>query len=123
MTISKSTRAVCIGGIVMMLLFLESVRAAAQESSTPYVGNETFSANGRSYSDQFAVDCNRDNTSPYAGMDPLSCHGVMMPTDSRGQCSGAAGWRLLKQKGGTCYFCLPINPSINGIIIPMDELN
>jgi hypothetical protein len=47
----------------------------------------------------------------------------MMPVDSRGECSGASGWQLLKQAGSICYFCQPLNPPLNGIIIPLDQLN
>jgi hypothetical protein len=106
-------------GFLGALLLLAAGRTAYAQTPP----GDVFSTNTGTYSDQFSTDCSSRNTSPYAGMDPLSCYGVMMPTDSRGVCSGARGWRLLKQVGSTCYFCQPINPPINGIIVPLDQLN
>lgn len=54
-------------------------------------------------------------------MNPLVCHGIMAPADSAGRCS-LAGMRLLKQVGGICYYCKVLNPPINGIIIPLDQV-
>lgn len=75
--------------------------------------------------DVFATDCQAQNarTNPYAGMDPLRCRGVMMPADSRGACTGQRGWTLLRQEGSTCYFCEPLQPPINGIIVPLERVN
>lgn len=103
--------------IASVVLASHTARTSAQT-----IGDE-FSGNSEAYYDQFSSSCDGGNTSPYAGMDPLACHGVMMPVDSRGECSGERGWQLLKQVGSTCYFCQPLNPPINGIIIPLDQLN
>jgi hypothetical protein len=77
---------------------------------------------GVTYEDRSSEACEKQNeNNPYTGMDPLVCHGVMAPTDSRGECS-LAGMQVWKQVGGTCYYCQAINPPINGIIIPLDQL-
>ncbi len=76
---------------------------------------------GDVYSDQFSSNCEKGNNSPYAGMDPLVCYGVMAPADSRGQCT-LGGMQVLKQVGNTCYFCQKLNPPTNGVIIPFDDL-
>jgi hypothetical protein len=96
--------------------------AWAYAQGPPVLGDE-FSTSTQAYYDQFSTDCSRNNSSPYAGMDPLTCHGVMMPAASNGQCLGARGWQLLKQEGNTCYFCQPLDPPINGVIVPIDQLN
>lgn len=98
-----------------------SVAAFAQQGSTP---GDVFAHNTpgyQVYNDQFSTNCSRGNTSPYKGMNPLVCHGVMAPADSRGQCS-LRGMRVLRQVGNTCYYCQPINPPINGVVIPIDQL-
>jgi hypothetical protein len=104
----------------MTAAFLSGRWAYAQSRSP--LGDE-FSTNTQAYYDQFSTDCSRDNSSPYAGMDPLTCYGVMLPTASNGECIGARGWQLLKQEGNTCYFCQPLDPPINGVIVPIDQLN
>jgi hypothetical protein len=73
------------------------------------------------FSDQFSNDCSRGNSNPYAGMNPLVCKGVQAPVDSYGRCS-LAGMRLLRKMGNTCYYCQAINPPIQGIIVPMDQI-
>jgi hypothetical protein len=39
---------------------------------------------GVTYEDQSSDSCEKQNeNNPYTGMDPLTCYGVMAPTDSR----------------------------------------
>jgi hypothetical protein len=109
------------GAVLLTAAWLSGARAYAQQGP-PVLGDE-FSTNTQAYYDQFSTDCSRNNSSPYAGMDPLTCYGVMMPAASNGQCLGARGWQLLKQEGTTCYFCQPLDPPINGVIVPTDQLN
>ncbi|MGH8014128.1 MAG: neutral zinc metallopeptidase [Candidatus Binataceae bacterium] len=111
------------GFALLCALCLLTSLALAGTAHAQAVGGDVFSSNGGTYSDQFSTNCSSGNASPYAGMDPLTCYGVMMPTASNGACIGARGWRLLHQAGNTCYFCQPINPPTNGIIVPLDELN
>lgn len=73
------------------------------------------------YTDEYAKNCEKENANnPYTGMDPLTCYGVMAPTDSRGQCS-LAGMQVWKKQGNTCY-CQAINPPIQGFIVPLDDI-
>jgi hypothetical protein len=88
-----------------------------QQSPTPQIPGDVFSSGGGQASD----NCSQQNTSPYAGMDPLSCYGVMAPVDSAGQCS-LPRMQLLKQVGRTCYYCQAKNPPTNGIIVPISQL-
>jgi hypothetical protein len=88
------------------------------------VQQNSTSATGDIYSSgsQASDSCSQQNTSPFAGMDPLSCHGVMAPTDSAGQCS-LQGMQVLQQVGRECYYCQALNPPINGVIVPINQLN
>ena len=54
-------------------------------------------------------------------MNPFECHGEMAPTDSRGQCSLNIG-TVWKKVGNTCYYCAPINPPIQGFVLPLDKV-
>ncbi len=103
-------------------LALLVVGGRAQEQSQAPSPSKTTLKGGVTYEDQSSEACEKQNeNNPYTGMDPLVCHGVMAPTDSRGQCS-LSGMQVWKQQGGTCYYCQAINPPINGIIIPLDQL-
>jgi hypothetical protein len=105
----------CWAALLFFLLATTQVRAQ-DIFSTSSVGNSS------PYQDDFSRQCEPSNSAnPYAGMDPLSCHGVMAPTDSRNQCS-LRGMTLLQKWGNTCYYCQPINPPINGIILPLDQI-
>jgi hypothetical protein len=74
------------------------------------------------YSDQYSQNCEQQNANnPYVGMDPMTCHGESAPTDSRGECSLNIG-TVWKKDGNTCYYCAPINPPIQGIVIPLDNV-
>jgi hypothetical protein len=78
--------------------------------------------NTETYQDQFSTSCEQSNSNnPFAGMDPLSCHGVMAPVDSQGNCS-LPRMTLLKQEGRECYYCQALDPPIKGIVIPFDQL-
>jgi hypothetical protein len=109
------------------LFFLAATTVSAQQggSTAPPVGDVFSSGGGGNsgdvYSDQFSSNCEKGNNSPYAGMDPLVCYGVMAPADSRGQCT-LGGMEVLKQEGNTCYFCQKLNPPTNGVIIPLDDI-
>jgi hypothetical protein len=74
------------------------------------------------YTDQSSENCEQQNANnPYTGMNPLTCHGESAPTDSSGECSLNIG-TVWKKDGNTCYYCAPINPPIQGIIIPLDNV-
>ncbi len=75
------------------------------------------------YTDEYAKTCEQQNqNNPYVGMNPFECYGEMAPTDSRGQCSLNIG-TVWKQVGNTCYYCAPINPPIQGFILPLDQVH
>jgi hypothetical protein len=74
------------------------------------------------FSDEFSTNCSAKNQSPYAGMNPITCQGVMMPADSQGRCTGSTGWRLLRKDGNTHDFCMPVRPAAGAIVIPLDRL-
>jgi hypothetical protein len=77
---------------------------------------------GVSYTDQSSQTCEEKNANnPYLGMNPFVCHGESAPTDSRGECSLNIG-TVWKQVGNTCYYCSPINPPIQGMIVPLDQV-
>jgi hypothetical protein len=101
----------------LALAALMTAGALAQETQKPVTLK-----GGVTYNDQTSDNCEKQNeNNPYTGMDPLTCYGVMAPTDSRGQCS-LGGMQVWKQEGNTCYYCQPIKPPIQGIIIPLDDL-
>jgi len=76
------------------------------------------------YNDQFSSSCEQSeppNVFKQVGMNPLTCHGQIAPQDSQKQCS-LAGMRMIAHISETCYYCAPIVPPINGIIIPFDQV-
>lgn len=98
------------------LLSLAIGGAQAQQSAAPITLK-----GGVTYTDPSSDSCEKQNASnPFVGMDPLTCHGVSAPTDSRGGCS-LAGMQVWKKTGNTCYYCSPIT-SPPSIIIPMDQV-
>jgi hypothetical protein len=107
----------------MLLAFVGAGALAQQEAPTAPVGDVFASQGEPIYSDAFSSSCEKGNNSPYAGMNPLVCYGVMAPTDSAGKCTlGAGVMKVWKQEGGTCYYCQPINPPIKGFIVPFDDI-
>ena len=83
---------------------------------------QTTLKGGVSYSDRASQSCEEENqNNPYTGMNPFVCHGEMAPTDSRGQCSLNIG-TVWKKVGNECYYCAPINPPIQGMLVPMDDV-
>jgi len=73
------------------------------------------------YTDPASAGCRESNDNPYAGMNPLACHGVSAPPDSAGKCS-LAGMKVFKQVANMCYYCSAIDPPTPGIIIPLDQV-
>jgi hypothetical protein len=108
----------CLCVVPMVLFFVAAAQTQAQPSGAP-LGDEFSHTTAETYSDQFSQSCR--NNSPYAGMDPLTCKGVAQPVDSYGSCS-LRGMQLLQRTGSMCYYCQPINPPIDGIIIPLDQV-
>ena len=96
---------------------------AQQEPTANGLPGDVFSVSTSTYTDSSSASCEESNNAnnPYAGMNPLVCHGVSIGTDSNGQCS-LQGMTVWKQEGGTCYYCQPINPPIKGFLVPMDQL-
>lgn len=105
------------------IAFLLAVGAFAQRAQQGAVGWDEYSTNTKTYSDEFSTNCGAKRTSPYAGMDPVTCRGVEMPVDSSGKCTASSGWRFLRRIGNTCYFCVRRPPPAGGaIVIPIDQL-
>jgi hypothetical protein len=105
----------------LALIAFTTAGAPAQEQPSTTQKPVTLKG-GITYEDQSSESCEKQNeNNPYTGMDPLTCYGVMAPTDSRGQCS-LGGMKVWKQQGNTCYYCQAINPPIDGIIVPMDQV-
>jgi len=103
-------------GAAAVAMFAAAGSRAQGQSSTPALKT------GITYEDQSSETCEKQNAgNPYAGMNPLACNGEQAPTDSAGKCS-LAGMTVWKQQGSTCYYCSPINPPINGIVIPIDDV-
>jgi hypothetical protein len=108
------------GPVVLAVLAVAGAGVRAQETqqqpSTPTLKG------GITYEDQSSESCEKQNeNNPYTGMDPLTCYGVMAPSDSRGQCS-LGGMKIWKQEGNTCYYCQAISSPPNTIIVPMDQV-
>lgn len=117
---SQPTRPMRSLAIIFIVIALP---ARAQQGATLSKGYQ-FSGTGQPsqvFSDQFSNSCSSGSQNPYAGMNPLICKGVQGPADTAGRCS-LKGMRLLHQYGNTCYYCQPLNPPIQGIIVPMDQL-
>jgi hypothetical protein len=96
-----------------------AVRAQAQQpSSQP--ATDQFSQ-GKEYSDANSNECSKNNTSPYAGMNPLQCAPASVSADGAGGCS-LPNATFLRKVGNSCYYCAPLNPPIQGFVIPMDML-
>ncbi len=119
MTEQRRTRIwVVLGALALIAFAVTAVRAQQEPQQSP----KPPLKGGVTYNDQSSENCEKQNeNNPYTGMDPLTCYGVMAPADSRGQCS-LGGMQVRKQEGNTCYYCQPINPPIQGIIIPLDDL-
>lgn len=103
-------------GALMLILLIPGLARA----------QDVFSGGDASttYSDQFSSSCEQGeppNVFKQVGMNPLVCHGQSGPQDSQKQCS-YAGMRMIAHIGETCYYCAPIVPPINGIIIPFDQV-
>ncbi len=86
---------------------------------------ETFAGSAvPTYSDSSSGSCiegEPPNVFKQVGMNPLACHGQQGPQDSQGKCS-YAGMTMIAHIGETCYYCAPIVPPMNGIIIPFDQV-
>jgi hypothetical protein len=110
---------VCALGVVLLL---SAFPVAAQQNGSANPSQKfSLGASTDVYQDSASTSCDSSNTSPYKGMDPLACYGVMAPTDSGGRCS-LAGMTIFKQTGGTCYYCKPIQPPTPGILVPIDDI-
>ena len=104
------------GAVALAVLAIACPGACAQQSTTPTLKT------GITYEDPSSETCEQQNqNNPYTGMDPLTCYGVMSPTDSRGECS-LGGMQVWKHVGNTCYYCSPITSAPNTIIVPMDQV-
>jgi len=68
-----------------------------------------------------STGCTESSDNPYAGMNPLVCHGVSAPPDSAGKCS-LSGMKVLKQASNMCYYCAAIDPPTAGIVIPTNQV-
>lgn len=93
-------------------------QAAAQDQDNPSAAQLNGSASVVTYEEASSEKCT--NGSPFAGMNPLVCHGEEAPVDSMGKCS-IQGLLLWKKVGSTCLYCKPITPPVKGIIIPWDQ--
>jgi hypothetical protein len=86
---------------------------------------ETFAGGANpTYTDSSSGSCiegEPPNVFKQVGMNPLACHGQQGPQDSQGKCS-YAGMTMIAHIGETCYYCAPIVPPLNGIIIPFDQV-
>jgi len=111
----------CLYWLLLILIF--PCIAPAQDTFSGGNGSGA-SAVPTTYSDQFASGCEQSeppNVFKQVGMNPLVCHGQVGPQDSQKQCS-YAGMTMIAHIGETCYYCAPIVPPINGIIIPFDQV-
>ena len=107
-------------GALALLVFAAACACAQEQPSTTQ--KPVTLKTGITYEDQSSESCEKQNeNNPYTGMDPLTCYGVMAPTDSQGQCS-LGGMKVWKHEGNTCYYCSPITSAPNTIIVPMDQV-
>ncbi len=103
------------GAAILAVIVASWTQAQEQPAKPPLKGGVT-------YEDQSSQTCEEQNqNNPYMGMDPLTCHGEMAPTDSRGECSLNIG-PVWKQAGNTCYYCSPITLPPIAMIVPMDQV-
>ena len=97
--------------------------AAQNAPPTSVQSGDVFASQGQggtTYSDQYSSNCEQQNANnPFAGINPLVCKGEVMPTAGPGVCN-FPGMQLIKQQGNTCFYCYPLNPPIQGIILPID---
>lgn len=108
-----------LGALALLALTTAGVRAQEEPSTTQ---KSVTLKGGVTYEDQSSENCEKQNeNNPYTGMDPLTCYGVMAPTDSRGECS-LGGMQVWKHVDNTCYYCSPISSPPNTIIVPMDQV-
>ena len=120
MTERRRTRVWAVLGVLAFVPFAGNGRA--QEQPTTTQSTTPTLKTGITYEDQSSESCEKQNeNNPYTGMDPLTCYGVMAPTDSRGECS-LGGMQVWKHVGNTCYYCSPISSPPNTIIVPMDQV-
>ncbi len=109
----------CLCSLLLILVF--PGLAPAQDTFSSGSGT---SAAPTTYGDQFASSCEESeppNVFKQVGMNPLVCHGQVGPQDSQKECS-YAGMKMIAHIGETCYYCAPIVPPMNGIIIPLDQV-
>jgi hypothetical protein len=119
MTKQRLVRVWAAAGALALIAF---VAAHAQEQPTTTQSTTPTLKTGITYEDQSSESCEKQNeNNPYTGMDPMTCYGVMAPTDSRGECS-LSGMQVWKHVGNTCYYCSPISSPPNTIIVPMDQV-
>jgi len=90
------------------------------------LAQEVFSSGAAptTYSDQSSGTCQENeppNVFKQVGMNPLVCHGQSGPEDSQKQCS-YTGMTTIAHIGETCYYCAPIVPPTNGIIVPLGQV-
>jgi len=110
------------GAGALALIAFVAASARAQEQPTKTQSPTPTLKTGITYEDQSSESCEKQNeNNPYTGMDPLTCYGVMAPTDSRGECS-LGGMQVRKHVSSTCYYCSPITSPPDTIIVPMDQV-
>jgi hypothetical protein len=120
MTEQRRVRVEAVTGVLALLVLVAAGACAQEQPSTPL--KPVTLRGGITYEDQSSESCEKQNeNNPYTGMDPLTCYGVMAPTDSQGQCS-LGGMKVWKHEGNTCYYCSPITSPPNTIIVPMDQV-
>lgn len=123
MLVLRSGAMALLGAIALLgaSALLPSLGAHAQESNAP----SSITLKGSvSYTDQSSTTCEEANppiTGPFAGQNPLTCHAESAPTDSNGQCT-LQGMTLLTKQGNTCYYCATPTPLVDGIVIPIDDI-
>jgi hypothetical protein len=100
--------------------FFSAAPVCAQENTSTAPGTDVFSM-GKTYSDQSSTTCDKTNTSPYAGMNPLTSVGASVGAGGAGGCS-LPNASFLRQVGSICYFSVARVAPIKAFIIPMDIL-
>ncbi len=123
MTEQRRTRIwVVLGALALIAFVVTAVRAQQETTQEPQPSPIRLSGgvSASTYTDAASDDCEKSNANnPYAGMNPLVCHGEMMPPEGRNGCN-FPGMQLIKQEDDSCFYCLPLNPPIVGIILPID---